>query len=236
MRRSFLTIALASLVLASGLAVQAADALAVPGPTGVEAEQAPKKTNPVVKYFCNRGKDFSDIFNLKIALGDGGSLLANVRLTRLLQIGGGRFKGTKIGFQGPSAGIYGEGRVEAGLSVFYWAWIGRRTSDKSISAHAQKTNRFFGHVEDILVSESYHEYYDANRPWYTVGGAFALPFLPGIEAEVNPAEAVDFVLSWIPIPAFRIPPPFYKTTVDGEKIPAPYSIRWHGQEQFEKYD
>ncbi len=75
-----------------------------------------------------------------------------------------------------------------------------------------------------------------DRCSFTRFTAIALPFLPGIEAELNPAEAVDFVLSWIPIPAFRIPTPFYKTTVDGEKIPAPYSIRWHGQEQFEKYD
>jgi hypothetical protein len=219
-----------------GLHVQAEDAVAAGGAAAVEEGEKAAGMNPIAKYFVNRGKDLLDIFNLKIALGDGTSILGHVRLTRIAQIGVGRFRGTKIGFQGPSAGIYGEGRVEAGLSIFYWAWIGRKASDKSLTADAIKTNRFFGKVEDILSAATYHEYEDANRPWYTIGGAFSLPFLPGFEAEVNPAEAVDFVLSWIPIPAFRVPPPFQKKTVDGELIPAPYSIRWHGQEQFEKYD
>lgn len=202
-----------------------------------EEEAAAKKgPSPAAQYFMNRLKDFADIFNLKLALGDGGSLLAHARVTRLAQIGGGRFSGTKIGFDGPCTGIFGEGRVEYGLSVFYWAWIGRKAAEKGISEDALKRNQFFGRVDDIKADATYREFYDGNRAWYTVGAALSLPFLPGFEAELNPAEAVDFVLSWFAIPGLRVPPPFYKVDVKGERVPAPGAIRWHGQEEFEQYD
>ena len=194
------------------------------------------KVCPVTRYLKDRGKDFLDIFNLKLALSDDLSLLMNVRATRLAQIGFGRFSGTKIGFQGPSAGIYGEGRAEVGLSVFYWAWIGRKCSAAGVTEDAIKTNRFFGRVDDLAATQTYREFYDANRPWHTIGASFALPFLPGIEAEINPAEAVDFVLSLFALRGVRVPPPFHKVDAKGEKVPAPGCIRWHGQEDFERYE
>jgi len=235
MRRRLLAVALAGLMLAMGVNVYAGEAAAgEPGAEAAEAKAA--KPTPVGAYLSNRAKDFLDIFNIKLGLGDGLSFLFHVRATRLLQIGAGRFAGTKVGFHGPSAGMFGEGRVEYGISVFYWAWIGRKTSKTGITEDAAKTNRFFGRVDDIKTAETYREFEDANRPWYTIGGAFALPFLPGIEMEMNPAEAVDFLISLFDIRGFRIPPPFYKVEVQGEKVPAPYSIRWHGQEDFEVYD
>ena len=236
MQRLSLAAALAVLALGVGTGVYAQEAPAPANPAAEEAGPPPAKHNPVAQYFINRGKDFLDIFDLKLALSDDASLLAHVRATKFAQIGLGRFCGTKVGFQGASAGIYGEGRVEGGISIFYWAWIGRKTSKKGITEDAERTNRFFGHVEDIKAAATYRQFYDANRPWHTLGFAFALPFLPGIEAEVNPAEAIDFVLSWISIRGVRVPPPFYKVEVEGEKVPAPNSIRWHGQEEFEQYE
>jgi len=235
MQRRVLAAVLASLVLAASVDLAAGEA-AAKGEPAPAAGQAEKKPCPFKTYMTNRGKDFLDIFNLKLALSDGASILANVRATRLLQIGAGRFAGTKVGFEGPSAGIYGEGRVEYGISVFYWAWIGRITSEAGITKDAAKTNRFFGKVDDIKTGQTYREFYDANRPWHTVGFSFALPFMPGIEAELNPAEAVDFFLSIFGIRGVRVPPPFYKVEVQGERIPAPGCIRWHGQEDFEQYD
>jgi len=207
-----------------------------PAPGGEERPARKPQRHPVAQYCMNRWKDFLDIFNVKVAFGDALSLLFHARATRFAQIGFGRFVGTKVGFQGPSAGIYGEGRVEVGLSVFYWSRIGRKTSEVGINEEAKKTNRFFGEVEDIKPVWTFREYYDGHRPWHTFGFAFALPFLPGIEAEVNPAEAVDFLLSFLGIPAGRVPPPFYKVDMGGEKIPARNCIRWHGQEEFEQYD
>ncbi|MFW6107256.1 MAG: hypothetical protein ACOC8A_01050 [bacterium] len=238
MRREFLAVLLAGLVLTSGVSVLAGEAAppAPAEPTAEEAEPAPPKKSAVAQYFGDRWKDFLDIFNLKLALGDGASFLVHVRPTRFLQLGVGRFAGTKVGFDGPSAGVFGEGRVEAGASIFYWAWIGRRTADEMITKDAIKTNRFFGNVDDIMAGSTYRLFYDANRPWHTVGGAFALPFLPGLEAELNPAEAIDFLLSFANHPGLRVPPPFRKKTVEGEKVPDPYSIRWHGHEELEKYD
>lgn len=204
--------------------------------TPTEEEVAPPKPHPVAQYFLDRGKDFLDIFNLKVGLGDPYSVLFHARATRFAQVGFGRFVGTKVGFDGPCAGIYGEGRVEIGLSIFYWAHIGRKTNPEAITAEAVKRNWFFGRVDDLKATGSYREFHDANRPWHTVGGAVALPFLPSLEAELNPAEAVDFLVSWLAIPGFRVPPPFHKVENAGERVPAQGSMRWHGQEGFEDYE
>lgn len=225
----------AALVLALGVNALAAEPAAKADPaTEKKAEAA--TFDPVVKYVVNRAKDLLDIVSVKVSLGDAGSLLVHARATRLAQIGMGRFAGTKLGFDGPCAGLYGEGRVEYGLSIFYWAWIGRKTNPEAITAEATKRNWFFGRVDDIKAGETYREFYDGNRPWHTIGGAFSLPFLPGLEVELNPAEAVDFVISFLGIRGFRIPPPFYKVDNTGEKVPAVGSMRWHGQEEFEQYD
>jgi hypothetical protein len=223
---------LLAVVLVFALGVTALAAAAPPG----EEEAAPPKPCPVREYFADRGKDLLDIFNLKLLLGDGKSFLIHGRATRFAQIGFGRFVGTKIGFDGPCAGIYGEGRIDYGFSIFYWSQIGRKTNDQGISADAKKRNWFFSKVEDIKDTSAYREFYDGNRPWHTVGGSVAMPFLPGIEAELNPAEAMDFLLSWFSVPGLRVPPPFYMQGEIGERYPAQGCIRWHGQEAFEQYE
>ena len=229
MRRKLLIVA--ALVVAVGLTALAGEAVAPD-----DEEATPRRPSPLAQYFADRGKDFLDIFNLKLALGDGKSILFHGRATRIAQIGFGRFVGTKVGFDGPCAGIYGEGRVEYGFSIFYWSWIGRKTNPDGLSADAQKRNWFFGHVDDIKDTSKFKEFYDGNRPWYTVGGSVALPFMPGIEAELNPAEAIDFLVSWANIPGLRVPTPFFKVDSLGERIPAQGSMRWHGQEAFEQYE
>ncbi|MBM4032582.1 MAG: hypothetical protein FJ291_12460 [Planctomycetes bacterium] len=236
MRRRLSALVMVGVLFTPGLAALAAEA-ATPQPAPEEAPPPPKR-DAFRRYLVARGNDFLDIFNLKLALSDDMSFLINARATRAAQIGFGRFSGTKVGFEGTSAGIYGEGRTEVGLSVFYWAWIGRKTSPAGINEDAQKTNRFFGRVDDIKAAPTYREFYDANRPWHTFGLSFALPFMPGIEAEFNPAEAVDFFLSLLNARGVRVPPPFQKvdTIPKGERVPMPGCIRWHGQEDFEQYD
>ncbi|MFW6163803.1 MAG: hypothetical protein ACODAJ_13620 [Planctomycetota bacterium] len=224
-------------LLVAVMLVLAARWTAIAGAGAPEEEEAPPpKPNPIAQYFANRGKDFLDIFNLKVGIGDPYSLLAHARATRFAQVGFGRFVGTKVGFDGPCAGIFGEGRIEYGVSIFYWAEIGRKTNPEAITEEAVRRNWFFGQVEDLKATGSYAEYYDGNRPWHSVGGAFALPFLPAVEAELNPAEAVDFLVSWFGIPGFRVPPPFHKMDHDGARVPAQGSMRWHGQEAFEDYE
>lgn len=218
--------------------VAALGVTALAGAPAEEEQAPPKKKCPMPKFLQDRGKDFLDIFNLKLTLGDARSFLIHARATRFAQLGFGHFVGTKIGFDGPSAGIFGEGRIEYGFSIFYWAEIGRRTNKEALTADAIQRNTFFSRVDDIKAAETYREYYDGNRAWHTVGGTVSLPCLPGIEAYLNPAEAVDFLLSWIPVPGFRVPPPFQMAPDAniGEKYPAPNAIRWHGQEEFEQYD
>jgi hypothetical protein len=237
MRRGLWAVLVAGCLSAFEWVALAGEVAPAPQPGAEEAAPPPAAKTPLCKYLTARGNDFLDIFNLKLSLSDDMSFLVNVRGTRFAQIGFGRFSGTKIGFQGPSAGIYGEGRTEVGISVVYLAWIGRKTSPRGINEDAQKTNRFFGRADDIK-GGPYREYYDAGRPWHTVGATIALPFLPGIEAEINPAEAVDFLLSFFDVRGLRIPPPFYKvdSVPKGERIPAPDSIRWHGQQEFEQYE
>jgi hypothetical protein len=236
MRRRLVAVTLVGLLGGWGARACAGEVPPQGGPGAEQVAKAEVKADPTEQYLANRWKDFLDIFDVKLALGDCYSVLFHVRATRLAQIGAGRFAGTKIGFQGPCAGVYGEGRVEGGISVFYWAWIGRKASANSINAEAEKTNCFFGRVDNVEAGKSYREFEDANRPWHTIGASFALPFLPGLDFYINPAEAIDFVLSLAGVPALRIPPPFNKIQVNGEMVPNPNSIRWHGQEQFEKYD
>ena len=218
----------AALVLALGVNSFAAETAATDD-SEAKAKVKAGPLDPVAKYFVNRFKDLADVASVKVTMGDAGSLLFHARATRLAQIGMGRFSGTKLGFDGPCAGLWGEGRVEYGLSVFYWAWIGRKTNPAAITDEAIKRNWFFSRVDDIKAGETYREFYDGNRPWHTLAAAFSLPFLPGLEAELNPAEAVDFVVSFFGIPGFRVPPPFYKVDSEGEKVPAAGCIRWHGQ-------
>ncbi len=237
MRTWLLVVVLVGFIAGPPCLALAGEAAPQPQPAAEQPAAAPAaKKCPFATYLDARVKDFLDIFNLKLSLSDDMSFLINVRGTRFAQLGFGRFSGTKVGFEGPSAGMYGEGRTEVGISVFYWAWIGRKTSPRGITADAEKTNRFFGRVDDLAATSTYREFYDANRPWHTVGASFALPFMPGIEAEINPAEAIDFFLSLFNVRGLRVPPPFYKVDIKGEKVPAPDSIRWHGQEDFEQYE
>ncbi len=235
MRKRLLAVALAGFIAGPASLALAGEAAPQPKPEPTPEQPAPATKGPFAAYLKARANDFLDIFNLKLLLGDSRSVLVNVRGTRFAQLGFGRFSGTKVGFEGPSAGMFGETRTEVGVSVYYWAWIGRKASPRSITADAEKTNRFFGHVDD-LAAGPYREFWDANRPWHTVGATFALPFLPGIEAELNPAEAIDFFLSLFNVRGLRVPPPFHKVDAQGEKVPARNSIRWHGQEDFEQYD
>jgi len=238
MRIRLLPVALATLVSLVALASYAADT--APKMVAPKAEAAPPAKQAAAAssggYLANRFDDFLDIFNLKLMMGDERTIFFHVRATRFLQVGLGRFCGTKVGFDGTSAGTYGEGRIEAGLSVFYWSWIGRHVDKKLITADAERRNWFFGQMDDITDSSKYREYFDGNRPWDTLGASFALPFLPGIEAYIDPAEAVDFALSFFAIDMLRVPPPFRKHEVNSERIPDPTTLRWHGQEQYEQYD
>jgi hypothetical protein len=238
MRIRLLPVVLAALVSLLALASYAAETLpkmSAPQAEGVlPVKQAAADSSD--NYLTNRVDDFLDILDLKLLMGDSGTFFLHVRATRFLQLGLGRFCGTKVGFDGSCSGTYGEGRIEAGLSVFYWSWIGRHADKKLITADAEKRNWFFSQIDDITDSSKYREYFDGNRPWHTIGATLALPFLPGLEAYINPAEAVDFVFSLFGTQMLRVPPPFRKHMVNGERIPDPSTLRWHGQEQYEQYD
>lgn len=238
MRTGLLPVVLAAFIGLVAMASYASDAPPKTAAPQAEASAMSKQAAaaPSSNYLANRVDDFLDIFNLKLLLGDSSTILVHVRATRFAQLGVGRFCGTKIGFDGPCAGTYGEGRVEAGISVFYWSWIGRHADKKLITADAEKRNWFFGQIDDITDSSKYREYFDGNRPWDTIGATFAIPLLPGFEAYINPAEAIDFVFSLFGTDMFRVPPPFRKHMVNGERIPDPGSLRWHGQEQYEQYE
>ena len=159
MRIGTLPVVLAAFIGLGSMASYASDAppkMAAPqAEAGATSKQA--AAMPSGNYFANRFDDFLDIFNLQLLLGDSRTIFVNVRATRFAQLGLGRFCGTKVGFDGPCAGTYGEGRVEAGISVFYWSWIGRHTNKKLITADAEKRNWFFGEIEDITDSSKYRE-------------------------------------------------------------------------------
>ena len=130
-----------------------------------------------------------------------------------------------------------EAEVEAGFSIFYPSWIGRKVIWQS--EEAKKKNLFFGDVGDKgeLKFEELKMYDDENQGWFSSTLQVQAPYLPKIEITVNWGEIPDFLLSLFGIDGFRVPPPFHKHDgPDGERIPAP-SIFWHGQEEkYEKYE
>jgi hypothetical protein len=135
--------------------------------------------------------DLTDIIQLDLSAGEG--LLANVRATKLVQVGGGHLNGIKGGWNQRSLGFWKERRTEGGVSVLYY------TDADLEPVHGTPTLFDRGYQIDdwtILHNEDHH--------WADFGASLHLIFL-GADVNVSPKEAIDFVVGLINIPLTIIP-------------------------------
>ncbi|MBI1849356.1 MAG: hypothetical protein HYR85_03325 [Planctomycetes bacterium] len=134
--------------------------------------------------------DLTDIVQIDLSAGEG--LLANVRATKLAQIGAGHLNGVKGGWNQRSLGVWKERRTEGGVSVLYY------TDADLEPVHGTKTLWERGYQIDdwtILHNEDHH--------WLDVGASLHVLFL-GADVNVSPKEAVDFVVGLVNIPLLPI--------------------------------
>ncbi len=139
------------------------------------------------------GLDFVDIVQLDVGAGEG--LLANVRPTKLAQIGVGYVDALKLGWNQRSLGYWRDCRTEGGVSVFYY------TDADFEPVYGTRTLFDRGYkIEDwtILHNEDHH--------WLDLGASLHLLFL-GADANLSPKEALDFVLGLLNVPFTLVPIP-----------------------------
>ena len=208
-------------------------------PITVEVPERDEEIDPLAAiggYIWARVRDLGDIVTLKLGWGTHRSIGVQARATKLVQIGAGSFEGWVVAIDRGCVGVMKEAEIEAGVSIFYISYVGRKVTWQT--KDAERRNVFYGDVGEKgeLTFEDLNLYDDENAHPGSVGAQVQLPFLPKIEAFVNLGEVPDFVLGFFHIGGFRVPPAFHKQDgPEGERVPAP-SIFWHGQERFENYE
>jgi len=230
-----------SVVLAAEEGPKPDDRLKV-NPMPVQPVRPKKEIDPLEAiggYVWARVRDLGDIVTLKLGWGTYRSIGVQARATSLVQAGAGVFEGWVVAIDRGCVGTMKEAEIEAGLSIFYPSYIGRKVIWQT--EDAKRRNVFFGNLDDTqeLKLENMKMYDDENQHPLTVGAQVQAPCLPKIELFVNLGEIPDFVLGFFHIGGFRVPQPFHKQDGPdgeaGERIPAP-SIFWHGQEKYENYE
>jgi hypothetical protein len=189
-------------------------------------------------YFCSRVKDFLDMFSCKLAYNKPISYMAHVRAFKGVEVGFGSFNGWKVGFEKCGLGVMAERNVQGGLFLPYDAYIVQNVYWQN--AEAKERALFIADVgpQPDLKGAKPMWFKDGNRNWLESVVELELPLLPGFEVGVDYGEIADFVVSWVPLPGFRVPPPF-ETDFDpnGRLLPKINTFHWHGfnQSDYEKY-
>lgn len=136
-RLGWATLTLAALLLAGTAApARAAD-----------AEQVARN---VANYIPNLVMDFLDIFKLNIATGEGTG--ANLRLTRLLEAGGGAYEAKRYGLNGRSQPVYEESIDEGGVGLLGITFgdLDRDPYEIGLTLHTQGGFEVAGNVRSAL--------------------------------------------------------------------------------------
>jgi len=205
-----------------------------PPPSQEEAEHGAGTV--LGEYVGNRFRDLADIVTLRLGWGTDMSLGFQLRLIRPLQIGLGTFSGYIFAVDHGCVGVMKQAEFEGGLSIFYVGYLARKVRWQT--KEAERRNIFFNNVGEKgeLTMDQLVMYDDKNQGWLTSTVMVELPYLPKVELTLNWGEVPDFLLSVFGVSGFRVPPPFHKIDgPNGERIPAPSSIFWHGQETYESY-
>lgn len=138
------------------------------------------------RYFRSRFYDMLDIVDFSVGAGPG--FLVNVHATKLAQAGIGYSRMWQAGMRGRSFGVWKETRTEVGVSLLYYQRVNReRLSGWVESFRADKM--------DLDTSAVYAN----NNDRSFTGVGFTVHALLGVNVNVRPAQAADFVLGWLTI-------------------------------------
>jgi hypothetical protein len=142
-------------------------------------------------YAKDRFLDFCDVFTGDLSVGDG--VLANARITKFLQAGGGYMNwGHRWGLLKRSAGAWSDDRVEGGVACgfnLYWVDLER--------VPVWGTSTLFVH-EFAYEGPDYLDNHD--RHWSDIGATLHL-FWIGLNVNASPYEAFDFVAGIFALPS-----------------------------------
>ena len=147
-------------------------------------------------YVADRFHDLMDIAQFDLAVGDG--FLLNAHATKFLQVGGGYMNnGLRWGHLKRGWGAWSDDRVEGGIACgfnLYWEDVERQAVWGTPGLF---TNDYAYEGPDYLDSHG--------RNWSDIG-AHAHLFWIGLNANVSPFEAVDFVTGIFGLPNIYLTP------------------------------
>ncbi len=135
-------------------------------------------------YIRDRLKDASEIVELGVGVSKG--LCVNARATKILQVGAGGYSGMWGGLREGVFCSWLEDRAEFGVSPFYLHEV-FRTSDTLVDIR-----------HPLLLNPGYGEFLNdccllTDRGFFEIGFTVNAIFI-GVDAAVDPAEAVDFLV------------------------------------------
>jgi hypothetical protein len=147
-------------------------------------------------YFWDRFLDLTDIVQLD--LGFGGGALFNVHVTKGFQVGAGYRDAVCFGFLPRSFGMWYEEREEVGLAIAFTPFHELYYKEYAREGLWGTTTLFDHDVyvegQDSLSHEATHN--------FDIG--VSLHFLMGMDVNVSPFQAFDFVFGWFGMP-FLVP-------------------------------
>ena len=147
-------------------------------------------------YAKDRFLDALDIVQADLSVGDG--VIANAHFTKVLQAGGGYMNyGTRWGFLRRSAGLWSDDRVEGGVACgfnLYWVNLNRVPVWGTSTLFEQGFS---------YEGPDYRDNHD--RHWSDIGAQLHV-FVAGLNLNVSPFEAADFVAGIFALPSIYASP------------------------------
>jgi hypothetical protein len=135
----------------------------------------------------DRVNDLTDVVGAEFYWGQG--LLANVRGTKLVQVGVGTFDGNIASYDRRAMGVATEMRAEGGFPLYYFT-----TYDRKSEIGNDVFNQRVADVENPGVGK-YNLTDPQDRSFYQVGGTLAA--FVGVGVHVDFLQALDFVVGLI---------------------------------------
>ncbi|MBU0754447.1 MAG: hypothetical protein KJ645_04865 [Planctomycetes bacterium] len=138
---------------------------------------------PGCGYFKDRVKDASEMFEFGMGISMG--LDANLRATKLAQVGVGSYAGHWIGLREGRFAYWVEDRVDMGLSPLYFHEVYRRSDTLLDIRHPLPSeDGYDSYMNDLFLL--------TDRGFFEIGFTFNLIFL-GVDAAFEGAEIFDFI-------------------------------------------
>ena len=144
-------------------------------------------------YFASRGKDFLDIFALKLSYNRPLSGMIHVRVCKGLEIGLGHFNGWKVGFEKCGIGVLSERKTAGGVFA-YDSWIVQKVHWQTNEAYERSLRNHGRHAAQVLLTaedlEHRTRYLNARN---TILALLELGAVPGINDEQNQMRLIDCI-------------------------------------------